>query len=115
MDKLPEVVVFGPGMLAIVEALVAAMPGEVLWNGLATIQDGEIVTIVGRQLAAIDAPKMEQMVNTPPVYQAADVAVYRFLGDVVAVQRLCGRMEALATPEENAFWLAEIEAALSNR
>jgi outer membrane protein len=47
--------------------------------------------------------------------QAADVAVYRFLGDVIAVQRLCGRMEALATPEENAAWLAEIEAALSNR
>jgi len=47
--------------------------------------------------------------------QAADMAVYRFLGDVVAVQRLCGRMEALATPEENASWLAEIEDALSNR
>ena len=47
--------------------------------------------------------------------QAADVAVYRFLGDAVAVQRLCGRIEALATPDENAAWLAEIKAAVANR
>ena len=47
--------------------------------------------------------------------QAPEVALYRFLGDVVSLQRLCGRVEALATPEENAAWLAEIEAALSNR
>lgn len=45
--------------------------------------------------------------------QAAEVAVYRFLEDTVRLQRVCGRIEALATPEENAAWLAEIEAAVS--
>lgn len=44
--------------------------------------------------------------------QGAAVALYRFLGDVVQVERLCGRIEALNTPAENAAWLAEIQAAV---
>ncbi len=45
--------------------------------------------------------------------QAAEVALYRFLADVVQLERLCGRIEALNTPAENAAWLAEIEAAVA--
>lgn len=45
--------------------------------------------------------------------QAAEVALYRFLGDVVQLERVCGRFEALSTGAENAAWLAEIEAAIA--
>lgn len=85
MDKLPEVVVFGPGMLAIVEALVAAMPGEVLWNGLATIQDGEIVLsdlyVPRKQLvttASVDAP--DAIAEYVEHHPNADVSTLRYFG-----------------------------------
>lgn len=45
--------------------------------------------------------------------QGAEVALYRFLGDVVQLQRLCGRLESLNSPAENAAWLAEIHAAVA--
>jgi len=44
--------------------------------------------------------------------QAAEVAVYRFLGDVFRLQRLVGVMEPLATPEENAGWVNQARQAI---
>lgn len=47
--------------------------------------------------------------------QAAEVAVYRFLGDVFRLQRLVGVMEPLATPEENAAWVNQARQAIGKQ
>ncbi len=42
--------------------------------------------------------------------QAADVAVYRFFGDIASVQRTIGWIEAFATAEEKSEWLRRAES-----
>jgi outer membrane protein len=46
--------------------------------------------------------------------QAAEVAVYRFLSDVLVLERIIGWIEVLATPEENTTWLREARTAIDH-